>query len=419
MRSLQQIALEFTVAGKVSGMMKRDDGPAAAARWRPARYARRAMTRESSRKIRVLLIAPSLAFVGGQSIQAAQLLEQWKSDPEVHVDFQPLDSPLPKWLKQIPYARTVAGFILFCLHLLWRIPRYDVIHTFTAGLWSFALWTIPTVHIGRMYGRKVLVNYHDGRAEQHLQSWRIAKPTLLASAAVVTPSDYLVDVFSRYGIPSRRIYNIIDVAAIRFRARRSLRPVLMTNRALEPLYNVACVLRAFAIVQQRYPEATLTVAHDGPCRRELEQQARDLGLRNARFVGAIPKREIAGLYDAADIYIMSPNIDCMPLTLLECFAAGLPAVSTSPGGVPYIVTHGETGLLADVNDHAGLADQVFRLLEDPAFVERLTQTAHAELDKYRWIHIRHEWVEVYRELAGRPQVSGPASSPTIPQRLGV
>jgi glycosyltransferase involved in cell wall biosynthesis len=183
---------------------------------------------------------------------------------------------------------------------------------------------------------------------------------------------------------------------------------------LEPLYNVGCVLRAFAIVQQKYPDANLTIAHDGPCRQELEALAQELGLRNARFIGSVPQPQIPDLYDSADIYVMSPNIDCMPGTLLECFAAGIPAVATKAGGIPYIIDHGRTGMLVDLDDHGAMADHVIRLLEDPDLAERMTQAAHAELEKYAWTNIRHEWLAVYRELANRAPDS--ATPPSVRQR---
>ena len=63
----------------------------------------------------------------------------------------------------------------------------------------------------------------------------------------------------------------------------------MTNRGLEPLYNVDCILRAFKIIQSRVCDATLTIAHDGPSRRHLEALARELQLNHVRFVGTIPR----------------------------------------------------------------------------------------------------------------------------------
>jgi hypothetical protein len=66
------------------------------------------------------------------------------------------------------------------------------------------------------------------------------------------------------------------------------------------------------LVQQLYPEASLTIAHDGPLHAELKQKVREWGLRNVSFVGTVPQAEIPAQYDAADIYLTSPNIDNMP-----------------------------------------------------------------------------------------------------------
>lgn len=372
------------------------------ARRRAARTARRrggVGRPDRTRLIRVLLIAPSLDILGGQAVQATRLLRELNREPDLAVEFQPINPRLPRWLRRIPYLRTAATFGLYTCSLLWRVRRYDLVHVFSAGLSSFALWTVPAVRISRMFGKPCILNYRDGQAELHLRTWRHARADLLRASVVISPSDYVVDVFARSGIPARRIYNVIDMSAFRYRERRQLRPVFMTNRILEPLYNVRCLLRAFAIVQRRHPEASLTVAHDGVCRPELEALARELGLRHTRFIGRVPHERVPALYDEADIYLTSPNIDCMPGSLLECFASGLPVVATRAGGIPYIVAHDKTGLLVDLDDHEAMAACAIRLLEDPDFVERSTRQAFAELERYRWSAIRQQWVETYHELA--------------------
>jgi glycosyltransferase involved in cell wall biosynthesis len=170
---------------------------------------------------------------------------------------------------------------------------------------------------------------------------------------------------------------------------------------LEPLYNVACTLRAFQIVQRRYPEASLTVAHDGSCRARLEALAVELGLENTRFVGRVAPEEMPELYDASDIYLTSPDLDCMPGSILECFAAGLPVVATKAGGIPYIVQHEQTGLLAGCDDHQALADCALWLLEDEELAARLAERAHEECEQYAAGPVTRQWVELYHLLAGR------------------
>jgi L-malate glycosyltransferase len=352
--------------------------------------------------VRVLLIAPSLDILGGQAVQATRLMSVLSQLPDLRMTFFAINPRPPKpfvWVRQVPYLRTFVTFVLYTVRLGWEARKHDVLHIFSAGLSSYALWTIPALVLGRLYRKRLILNYRDGQAEQHITRWRTAKSTIALAHRVVTPSGFLVDVFGKYGISARSIFNIIDVSKFRYRKRCKLRPVFMTNRILEPLYNVDCVLRAFAIVQERYPEASLTIAHDGCCRPALEKLARELHLRNTRFIGRVPHDGVPDLYDSADIYLTTPNVDCMPGSLLECMASGLPIIATKAGGIPYIVKDRETALLVDINDHEAVAARAIELLDNPDLVEQLTAKGLEEVQRYHWAPVRDQWAALYHELA--------------------
>jgi glycosyltransferase involved in cell wall biosynthesis len=353
------------------------------------------------RPIRVLLFAPANEILGGQAVQAQRLLKLIGAVPGVEIQFQAINPLFPKpfrWIKHIPFVRTAFTMLLYLPIVFRRALWADVLHIFTAGLYSYSMWTIPVLLAGKLYGKKLIINYRDGQGEEHLRDHWTARPTLAWGDVIVAPSEFIVDVFARHGIPARSIVNVIDTQPFLYRKRSKLRPVLMTNRILEPLYNVECILRAFQLVLARYPEASLTIAHDGPSRPSLEKYAASLGLRNYQFLGRVPHARIAGLYDQAEIYITTPNIDCMPGSLLECFASGVPIVATRAGGIPYIVTDERNGLLVELNDHEAVARNVFRLLEDPALVERLTANGRAEVERYRGEPVRDQWVALYKTL---------------------
>ena len=59
---------------------------------------------------------------------------------------------------------------------------------------------------------------------------------------IVVPSGYLVEVFAKFGLKAEAVFNTVDFSAFRFRSRRPLRPVLLSNRNFESHYNVACIL---------------------------------------------------------------------------------------------------------------------------------------------------------------------------------
>jgi L-malate glycosyltransferase len=355
--------------------------------------------------IRVLVVAPSHDdYLGGQSVHAAQLVEELNREPGFHVGFAPINPRAPGVLgrlQRVRLARTLIRMPLFLARLTAEAARYDIIHVSSAALSSFLLTTTPAILVGKLLGRRVVLNYHAGQAEEHLRDWgRTAKPVIRMCDATVVPSLWLVDVFARHGLEARAIFNHVALEAFRFRERRPPRPVFLSNRNFDPIYNVPCVLRAFSVIQRRAPEARLIVAGDGPQRAELESLARELSLNHVEFVGRLAPREMPRLCDAADIYLNASNVDNMPLSILEAFSSGLAVVTTDAGGIPYMVEHGRTGLVVPMGDHEALAAAALRLLGDEDLASSLARAARDECAKYRWEAVRPQWVEFYRDVAG-------------------
>ena len=142
---------------------------------------------------------------------------------------------------------------------------------------------------------------------------------------------------------------------------------------------MAATLRAFARIQARRPDATLTLVGSGSQDASLRALAAELQLRNVTFAGRVPPSEIHRYYADADIYVQTPDIDNMPLSVLEAFASGLPVVSTNVGGVPAMLTDGVHGLLAPANDDEAIAAHVMTLLESPEYARQLAAAAVRDL----------------------------------------
>lgn len=354
--------------------------------------------------VRVLLVGPSLAILGGQAIQAQRLRVLLETVPGVEVAFLPVNPLLPRplrLLQRIRYVRTVVTTAAYLLSLIPAVWRVDVVHAFSAGYWSFLLAPTPALLVGRLFRRGVVLNYRTGEAEDHLRrhGWFATRLMRLADVIVV-PSGFLVEVFRRHGLSATAIANVVDTGSIPHRARSAIAPRLLSNRNLEPHYNVACVLRAFARIQAAAPAATLTVAGHGSEADALRQLAAHLGLRHVTFAGAVAPEAMGQLYDAADIYLNAPDVDNMPTSVLEAFVAGLPVVTTSSGGIPWIVEQERNGLLVGPNDATAMADAALRLLADPALVARLTAAARADVEsRYTWPAVEAQWLTLYRGLA--------------------
>ncbi len=364
--------------------------------------------------LRVALVAPSLRILGGQAVQADQLLRAWRDDHNVEAWLVPINPVLPAALApltRIKYVRTIVTQLVYWPLLLRELRRADVVHAFSASYFSFLLAPLPALLVARLLGRPVFIHYHSGEAPDHLRRSWVARRVLERTDANVVPSRFLRDVFARFGLSAEIIPNVLDITRFPFVSRRPLRPRLVSTRNFEPLYNVGCTLRAFRTVQTHYPDASLTLVGTGSEEPQLRALAFELGLRNVTFAGPVPPVEMWRRYADADIYVQTPNIDNAPVSVLEAFASGLPVVSTDAGGVPALLTDGVHGLLASVGDHDAVARHVLRLLGDQALVDRLTAAALATCTNSRWEVVRGQWLSLYRRLAQRRR----ALEPRVPE----
>lgn len=351
------------------------------------------MSNKESKKVKVLIIAPSMREIGGQSVQARRLLDAFQGDTEIEMEFLP-NNP-ENLLQNIKYLRTLLTSLKFWWMLLTRIYRFDLVHVFSAGGTGYLISTLPPLFVSKIYGVKVVLNYHSGELENHLKSWRLALPTMRMFDQTVVPSQFLVDVFAKQGIAARAIFNFVDTTEFRFRERENLNPIFLSNRNFEAHYNVGDILRAFQIIQNRVPQARLYIAGYGAEEAKLKQLARDLMLEAVEFTGRIPNAEMARLYDKTDIYLNTSLVDNMPLSFIEAFAAGTPVVSYATGGITYLIEDGATGLMVAPKDYENLAEKAVFLLENADAAKKIIAKARGEVVKYSWENVRSSWIEFY------------------------
>lgn len=116
------------------------------------------------------------------------------------------------------------------------------------------------------------------------------------------------------------------------------------------------------------PNIKLLIVGEGDQREAIQNeiQQRDVD-RHVVLAGS--RSDIADLLTAADCFLMTSISEGIPLTIIEAMAAKLPVVSTAVGGIPEMVTHGESGLLSEVKDSLSLAKHLFHLSQDRALRE--------------------------------------------------
>lgn len=351
---------------------------------------------------RLLLVGPLPPPAGGMANQARLLRERWLGSG-ARVAFVQTNAPYrPRWVAGFRGVRALFRLVPY-LRALWRASaRSDVLHLLANSGWSWFLFALPAVVIARVRGLAVVVNYRGGGADRFLAgAGRLAVPVLRRVDALVVPSAYLQQVFHERGIGSRIVPNVVDVGRFRWRAPKAVvppRPRLLVARNLEPIYGVDTAIRAFRDVLGVHPQAELVVAGSGPERDALGRLATRLGVAaRVRFTGRLDADAMAEQYASADLLLNASRVDNMPNALLEALASGVPVVSTDAGGIPAMVSDGDTAVLVAVDDVDGLANAALRVLGTPSLALELAVNGRRLVERYSWEVVSRAWLAVYSE----------------------
>ena len=142
------------------------------------------------------------------------------------------------------------------------------------------------------------------------------------------------------------------------------------------------LIRAVAELRDRPYRIELSIAGDGLLRSELEALVRSLDLTDTvRFEGSIAHSQVTDWMRNLDAFVLAcrkdvrGDMDGIPVVLMEAMSQSVPVISTRLSGIPELVVHEETGLLADPGDHVSLAAQIDRLLESVELRSRLVGRA--------------------------------------------
>jgi glycosyltransferase involved in cell wall biosynthesis len=171
---------------------------------------------------------------------------------------------------------------------------------------------------------------------------------------------------------------------------------------LVALKNPEGFLAAAREIVRTIPGAHFIYIGEGPERARLEGLCREWGLeKNVRFLGF--RADIANVYASLDLFVLPSFTEAMPMSILECMAAGTPVLATRVGAVDRLVQDGETGLLIQPNDQGALNHAIVRLLQDRELAQRLSRNAQ------RWVNahfssdaMARNYLDLYRNVAAPP-----------------
>jgi teichuronic acid biosynthesis glycosyltransferase TuaC len=256
------------------------------------------------------------------------------------------------FLGTYPRART--------LHRQFRFDCIDAHYVYPDGL--------AAVLLGRMLHLPVILSAR-GTDINSFPVFKMIRPQIrwaLKQATgvigVSTPLKHAMVELGAHADCARTIGNGIDLTRFqpfdRSQARRYLglpldAQIVVSVGTLVPAKGHSLLIRAIARLAAERPNLHAYIVGEGPCRNDLERDAKTLGVENRiHLVGVHPNEELKYWYSAADVSCLASSREGWANVLLESIACGTPVVATRVGGAPEVITSAGLGLLVQPNAEA-------------------------------------------------------------------
>ena len=150
-------------------------------------------------------------------------------------------------------------------------------------------------------------------------------------------------------------------------------------------------------VLARLPDVTFLLVGDGPHREEMEADVRTRGLqRVVRFLGR--REDVPELIALAAVLVLPSLAESFGFVLAEAMSFGKPVVASAIGGIPEVVTDGETGILVPPANPGRLADALCRLLTDRDLAGRMGENGRRSVGRFQFPEMMRGYEAVYRRI---------------------
>lgn len=336
--------------------------------------------------------------------------------------------------KLIPYAWHRSYYLsALCAPILDNF-KPDVLDS--SGLGGALFWALEGRYplVTRIHGL-VSVEYEVEPANSQSQfdihlATALETITFLCSDALTTPSHALAGlVHSRCGIPREEVEVISNPLSrhaaspdASFEQIKRGRPLLLHYGRLVHGKGCDLIAEALPAVARVYPGVRLLIAggkefkvNKASFSEILKSRIAALGLEDhVQFLGVVPRENIKGLVELADICIFPSRFENAPYACAEAMSFGATVIATDVGGVPELIEHSQTGWLVPVEDSQALSDAICRLMSDEGLRrgigERAREAVFAKLDEQRIVRSAEALYErAIRRFQNRPASRGDAA----------
>ncbi|MDX1940147.1 MAG: glycosyltransferase [Saprospiraceae bacterium] len=313
--------------------------------------------------------------------------------------------PLLESTHQVYYASEKKNQLLRLFDISWSCIRWhrkvDIVLIDTYGTSAFYI-ALTVSFICRLVKLHYIPILHGGNLPLRLQNSPLLCQWIFKySYQNVAPSGYMQAIFSKHGYGSQIIPNPINIYKYSFKYRENIYPRILWVRSFAELYNPDMAIQVLKQLLNNYPEATLCMI--GPDKygslERCKRLAQDLAIiESVTFPGKMSKFDWHQLSKNYDIFINTTNVDNAPVSVIEAMALGLPIVSTSVGGIPFLFENRKEGFMVEVGNVDEMVNTIEFLLKYPTEVARISFNARQKSMEWAFENVKTKWDNLLNKI---------------------
>lgn len=272
--------------------------------------------------------------------------------------------------------------------------NYVLIDTYSTTNFHFALIISQLCRLLKLNYINIL---HGGNLEKRLRDNPNLSRIIFKNAyKLVAPSNFLKSTFETYGYKQvLHIPNSIEIDNYKFKEREINDIKLLWVRSFSSIYNPELAVLVLEKLLQLSYNATLTMVGpdvDGSL-IQVKNLAKNKNL-NVNFTGKLSKPEWIAISKDFNVFINTTNFDNTPVSVIEAMALGLPVVSTNVGGMPYLISNNQEGLLVNHGDVEAMVNAILKLKNEDKLRSKIVSNARFKVENFAWTKVKVKWREL-------------------------
>lgn len=303
-----------------------------------------------------------------------------------------MDTPLPSnknlQVREWPNKRPNKLKDLWFIYRLLRKekPEVAIVHFGATNILLMGAW------LARVPNRIAWMHTLSGQYFLDLKSKRKARLSILIrtfvyklATKVVVQNDFAKqDAISNYHIPATKLFKIYNgIKDLPFANTNNGNDLCIRYAGrLDHSKGIDLLINAFSQVVKKFPHARIELAGHGAEKEKYIEQVKELQLdKQIHFIGSLPYEKMYAFMSGSYCLAVPSRLDNMPAVVTEALATGTPVIASKCGGIPEMVTDGETGFLFENGNVHDLTSKLELLFGNIELRNKFAKAARAKFEQ--------------------------------------